>query len=116
MRFTIILAIITLLLFCAHGIYRVHIQKYFTEKAFENYISEQGISSSNIERKEVHWDKRRKRYIVKVYYKDDPGFRYDYHYRKFSKRSIDLVVSQSDEFNDEPVTPIEKGVKYSPLE
>lgn len=64
----------------------------------------------------MNWDKRRKRYFMMVHYKDDPGLRYDYHQQKFYKHSITLVVSKSDEFNDEPVTPIEKGMKYSPLE
>lgn len=105
-----------LLLFSAYGINRVHVQKHFVEKAFEKYIAEQGISSSNIERKEMNWDIRRKKYFMMVHYKDDPGFRYDYHHRKFIKHSIKLVVSKSDEFNDEPVTAIEKGMKYPPLE
>ncbi|MGG0671130.1 DUF3139 domain-containing protein [Sporosarcina koreensis] len=116
MRFTILLTIITLLLFSAFGINRVHIQKHFAEKAFEKYIAEQGISVSNIERKEMKWDDRRKSYTVMVHYKEDPGLRYDYRHNKFMKRSIKLVVSQSDEFNDEPVTPIEKGMKYPPLD
>lgn len=115
-RFTIFLAIAVILLIGAFGINRVHIQKHFAEKAFEKYITEQGISSSNIERKAVQWDKRRKRYTVMVHYKDDPGFRYDYQHRKVSKGSIKLVVSKSVGFNDEPVTPIEKGMKYPPLE
>lgn len=116
MRFTIILAIIALLLIGATGFNRVYIQKHFAEKAFEKYIDEQGISSSNIERKELKWDKRRKSYFMMVHYKDDPGLRYDYRHNKFMKRSIKLVVSQVDEFSDEPVNLIEKGMKYPPLE
>ncbi len=64
MRFTIILVISVLLFFSAFGIYRVHIQKHFAEKVFRNYISEQGISSSNIERKAVHFGTNGERVIL----------------------------------------------------
>jgi hypothetical protein len=111
---------IVILLIALYLIYDYPIQRCLAIRNFEKYIELQGASYDDIEEMEIHKDYKMDGYWIRVVYKDDPGFYYEYDFRVrpitkiFSYKSILLTV-----FNEHRssvgVTGEIDTIKYPPL-
>lgn len=76
----IYLVIVILLIISAYLLYSFPIQKYFAEKTLKEYMSIQGASDEKIQSKQILKDYKIGGYNIKIIYKDDLDFIYEYHY------------------------------------
>jgi hypothetical protein len=112
--------VITILLIALYLIYDYPIQRCLAVRNFEKYIELQGASYDDIEEMEIHKDYKKDGYWIRVVYKDDPRFYYEYDFRVrpitriFSYKSILLIV-----FNERRTSVRATGeidtIKYPPL-
>jgi hypothetical protein len=110
--------VIGILLIAMYLTYYYPIQRCLAVRNFEKYIELQGAAYDDIEEMEIHKDYKMDGYWIRVVYKDDPGFYYEYYFRVrpiteiFSYKSILLIV-----FNEHrvSVSDEENTVKYPPL-
>lgn len=77
---SLILIFILFLGVLSYLIYFFPIQKYLAEKKFEEYIVSQGTSINNIDSKEIFKDYKSGGYFIRVIFKDNPEFTYEYTY------------------------------------
>lgn len=118
----IIFKVLLILLFiiCLYIIYSFPIQKLLTNISFHDYIEHQGIDIENIQSKVIKKDYKQNGYWIDVVYKDDPEWRYSYHFlcrdlrNIFSYKSINCIIYNSKNESYELVGG-EDSVKYPPL-
>lgn len=97
------------------------VQRYLAKKTFSEYIQIQGSSEDNIKSKRIFKDYKQNGYIIKVVYKDDPDFVYDYKYsiddikNITNYKSIRCVVYTQDNESVE-LTGDNNRIKYPPIE
>jgi hypothetical protein len=110
---------IAILLIAMYLTYFYPIQRCLAVRNFEKYIELQGASYDDIEEMEIHKDYKMDGYWIRVVYKDDPEFYYEYDFRVrpitriFSYKSI--LLSIYNDYRNQIDIDEENLVKYPPL-
>jgi hypothetical protein len=110
---------IAILLIAMYLTYFYPIQRCLAVRNFEKYIELQGASYDDIEEMEIHKDYKMDGYWIRVVYKDDPRFYYEYDFRVrpitriFSYKSI--LLSIYNDYRNQIDVDEENLVKYPPL-
>lgn len=117
MKILITIAIIIVLAI----IYYYPFQYCLAQRNFEEYIRLQGVQSSDIADKIIHKDYKQDGYWIRVVYKSDPNFYYDYKFsmsdnsKIFSYKSIYCTI-YNHKNTEVGVTGESDAVKYPPLD
>lgn len=117
MKILIAIAIIIVLAI----IYYYPFQYCLAQRNFEEYIRLQGVQSSDIADKIIHKDYKQDGYWIRVVYKSDPNFYYDYKFsmsdnsKIFSYKSIYCTI-YNHKNTEVGVTGESDAVKYPPLD
>lgn len=102
-----VITIIIVLIIAVYSLISFPLQKHFAKKEFNEYISLQGTSVDNIESERLYKDTKIGGYAFDIHYKDDPEYRYEYHYSFKRKEMICIVYNSSN-------SSVESG-KYRPI-
>ncbi|RJZ41523.1 hypothetical protein DYZ56_00241 [Listeria monocytogenes] len=102
-----------MLILCVIGyVYWFAIPKHMANKAVDNYLAEQKITSNQIDTRVIKKDWKMGGYLTKIVFKDDPNLKYEYSYDE----RIDLPYHVFVDAYKDGSGQTEGEMKHPPLE